>query len=1068
MRSTQPTPDMTMTNVVPLRAPNGVAFLFIVCVYVLSGLLVPMRLNAAPASLAAGRGSVTGRVLNADTDQYLVGVQVKVEGSNVETSTDETGSFVLSGVPSGPAVLQFYYTGLVPATTQVQVKEGKTVNTMVTLSSRKLAEGLHNNRLVTMDPYTVSADTQMSAEALAINERRFAPNSKNVLAANAFGNISEGNVGEFLKYMPGISADFADPVMASISVRGLPSNLTQVTMDGAQMASAHTGGTNRVFQFHQVTIDNLSRVELIKVPRPADPADSMGGIVNLVTKSAFESKNPEFDYKMYLTGAQGTLTGEKIPDNFKDRRRPVLPSAEFTYTLPLNNRIGFVISGSSENRYDERHVSARAYNATLAQSGASYADPFLQSYILQDSPRYTYRNSLSAKMDWRVTRHSVLTANYQYSGYQSLYGMNQMTVTVGNAAAPLGPGSPLSWGPDYTNGPTGRGALTLDGQNFIINGAMNLGSLKYLFDNGDWKVQADASLSTSYMHFADAANGTFYSTTNQLIGLPGFAGGAYTVDYKGITDDGIGQLQMYDHNGNAVDVRDPNNYRLTGATSVPRNVIDAVRVLQFSLRRRFDHLAIPLAIEAGAFQRVQVRDSRRYSLAYTYNGPDHKSSTSDHSSAYPEDQLYANQDDEYGFMDLPWFSESKAYSAWQNDPLLFTQTLAQQVASAKYQINQSRYIKETVNAWYAEIEARFFHDKLRVLAGVRHEKTVGEGEGPLSLPSGVWETNPDGSFVHDSHGNQVRKPEAGAKGSLEEVSQTLFERAARSDRGYDGYYPSVHITYNITSNFLARAEYAKTYGRPDFGNIIPAPTITDYDLEGNTDPTALKGTINAPNPSLRPWVANNYDFSLEYYTNTGGVLSVDYYYKQIDGFFQNVTSIATAQDLTALGLDPATYLGYQITTTYNLNPGEVHGYEYGIRQPLKILGAWAAPFMAFANASFSQQITGNHIQSYNVGLTYRHDPITIGIKGNYRSAYRQQAVTALGPDAYEYEGARTIWSISVAYTLSKHVTLFVSSNNVLNNKPTADRYGSMTPEYAQRFRIQNYGAQYQLGIQGTF
>ena len=50
---------------------------------------------------------------------------------------------------------------------------------------------------------------------------------------------------------------------------------------------------NRVFEFEQVSINNTSRTEIVKVPTPDLPSDSLGGSVNLVSKNAFE-RNPEW------------------------------------------------------------------------------------------------------------------------------------------------------------------------------------------------------------------------------------------------------------------------------------------------------------------------------------------------------------------------------------------------------------------------------------------------------------------------------------------------------------------------------------------------------------------------------------------------------------------------------------------------------------------------------------------------------------------------------------------------------------------------------------------------------
>ncbi|HUR58164.1 MAG TPA: carboxypeptidase regulatory-like domain-containing protein, partial [Opitutaceae bacterium] len=60
---------------------------------------------AAFASLlpaqTAGTGSISGRVLNEATSQYLNNARVTVKGTDITTFTDSTGSFRISGVPTG-------------------------------------------------------------------------------------------------------------------------------------------------------------------------------------------------------------------------------------------------------------------------------------------------------------------------------------------------------------------------------------------------------------------------------------------------------------------------------------------------------------------------------------------------------------------------------------------------------------------------------------------------------------------------------------------------------------------------------------------------------------------------------------------------------------------------------------------------------------------------------------------------------------------------------------------------------------------------------------------------------
>jgi hypothetical protein len=61
---------------------------------------------------------------------------------------------------------------------------------------------------VKLDAFVVATGRETDGAAIAINEQRFAPNIKNVVSADALGDVMDGNVGEFLKFMPGITAEY--------------------------------------------------------------------------------------------------------------------------------------------------------------------------------------------------------------------------------------------------------------------------------------------------------------------------------------------------------------------------------------------------------------------------------------------------------------------------------------------------------------------------------------------------------------------------------------------------------------------------------------------------------------------------------------------------------------------------------------------------------------------------------------------------------------------------------------------------------------------------------------------
>ena len=65
---------------------------------------------AAVSAVAAATGSITGRVQNVVTGQYLNQARVTLRGGDHVTFTDNFGTYRLVDVPAGPAVVEFFST----------------------------------------------------------------------------------------------------------------------------------------------------------------------------------------------------------------------------------------------------------------------------------------------------------------------------------------------------------------------------------------------------------------------------------------------------------------------------------------------------------------------------------------------------------------------------------------------------------------------------------------------------------------------------------------------------------------------------------------------------------------------------------------------------------------------------------------------------------------------------------------------------------------------------------------------------------------------------------------------
>ena len=177
-------------------------------------------------------------------------------------------------------------------------------------------------------------------------------------------------------------------------------------------------------------------------------------------------------------------------------------------------------------------------------------------------------------------------------------------------------------------------------------------------------------------------------------------------------------------------------------------------------------------------------------------------------------------------------------------------------------------------------------------------------------------------------GARIRRPEAGAVNSLEQLRLTRRERSAFAHRTYDGAYPSLHLTFSATENLLERAAYAGTYGRLNFTDIVPRTVATAADLDDDDpEPITGRGTLTIRNPALKPWTADNFDLSFEYYTPQGGVVSAGIFRKEIRNFFGDSAWTLTlrwnyrGQDrrLPQAAFGPDGYEYYKARTTVDVN-----------------------------------------------------------------------------------------------------------------------------------------------------
>ena len=997
-------------------------------------------------------GTIEGRVLNTTNGAYLNNARVTIEGTTLQAFTNEYGEYRLVDVPAGTATVRVFYTGLPPQSAQVAVTAQQTSSQNFNLSNVETGAA---GATVQLDAFVVAAVKETNASAIAVNEQRFAENIKNVVAADEFGTVTEGNVGEFLKFLPGITLDYTAADARSVSVRGLPSSSSAVTVDGNSIANTGAGVANRTFEFDQLSINNVSRIEVTKGPTPESRADAIGGTINLVSKSAFERSRPEFTYRTYLSMNQQSqqdvnfVSFSKTPGPGRETSGKIKPGLDFTYVNPVTRNFGFTINGLNSNIFNQQYQSAPRWSPT-SNTGtpgtvATLANPAMTSYGFNEGPKTTSRYSLGATLDWRPAPRDVISVGGSWNAFDAFFNNHVQTIATG---------VPTSFDRTFTQGGTGGSVVRTTSTRraaratYIING-------KWRHDGPVWRMNAGGYYSHSKGLFRDMDYGWVQATR--------FALSPINVRFGGINENRPDTITATTAAGAAVDFRQLAGSNFTLINTNPVDSLNTNKGANASVSRIFD-VGLPVLVKIGVDARQATAEARRPFRQWTFVGPDRVANNADNAAANYDlvDTSNSSISAPYGNGHWEYASPWKAYDLFKAHPEYF---LHDDVYEVQQNALNSNIITEDIIAQYFRADVHLFENRLWVVAGVRYERTRDDGFGPINDLSRTYQRDAAGNLVL-VNGRPVK-----IAGDAVTLARLQYEdRGAHVTKDYGDFYPSLNLTYNLSSNLIARASYANTLARPNYGNIIPGITLPDP-----ASTTARTITIN--NVDLKPWTAKNYDVALSYYPTGGGEVSTGVFRKDIKDFFGARDVDVTPALLDQYGIDE-TYAngGYIIRYQENVGQARVTGVEFNYRQPLKFLPNFARGINVRYNLT-QLHLKGNGLsdfssfirRSQNWGISLDRPKFSVRLNWNYRGRQRQSAVGgAAEPGTYVYANPRLTMDVDGEYRFSKRLGLFLGARNITGEPFVLERYGPNTPPYARRYQRDDYGIAISAGLKGSF
>jgi TonB-dependent receptor len=751
-------------------------------------------------------------------------------------------------------------------------------------------------------------------------------------------------------------------------------------------------------------------------------------------------------------------------DTFK-----VLPSFDLQFAHPVNKRFGYVVTAAQSSQYYLQNRSV--LGARFTSAGATVDNPYTTNMNTNFAPNRTDRTSGAIKFDYKPWDRNVISFGVQANAFKQQQASRGINYNVGN-------GTPGQWDEHNTIGAATGGTVGM-GNSFQSRHQLTRAVTgSWIYTGRAWTTELAGSWSNSNNRVRDMAKGFFNSVS---VNLPSVG----RVNLRDIDHSRarFGAAEVFNTAGARIDELNLSNYNLTTVNSQPMNAQDTVKEVRGSVTRQLTLGNFPVAVKVGGSVNDLIRDIEYSTMSWTYLGPDGLPASGDEGMASFIDRNASGTSPGYGRPGPQWPDSFSIFDSWKNDPRAWTRTPGQEGDTVRNQAIRSPWLHEVITAGYAMVDGKFISNRLRVVGGVRYELTEDEGRGFKQDTSAIFQRDAQGNLIR-VNGAFVRKPEAGVSGSAQEAGLMYSYRGNYGSRDYDFFFPSVHTTFNITENILLRAAFAKTMGRPNLSDIVPTLNVGDNATFDPSAPSGFPGFITASNSSLKPWTAKNYDYTIEYYLPSNGMVMFNFFKKDIRDFFGTLQRTADEALLNELGLSQD-YIGYQYTTRVNVGDAMIKGWEAGFNFPLSNLTAWGPlaglgewprhftvmynmTHLGLSGSRVSVSDWKRHVpRSRNVGVRFNFAKLSGNILLNHKGRMPRDTANQF-PNAAEYIRARYQLDASVEYQLTKRFSVFMAARNLLNAPTQWEVAGPIAPQWSHLTNYEDYGAQYSLGLKGTF
>lgn len=353
----------------------------------------------ACAPLAAQAvGTIAGVVTDQATKGFLVAADVRLLGTDRTVSTARDGTFELPNVSAGTHTLEIGYVGRRTRTVPVTVASGAVARVTVDLAE---------SDVLVLEAFTV--ESVREGQSRAINQQRTGNTISNIISADAIGNLPDRTIAEALTRLPGVNVVVEGGDAAFASIRGTEAQHNSVTLDGDRFTTS--GGSsletqtqidNRAVDLSLIPSEMVAGIEVTKALTADKDADSFGGTINLVTRSAYDirgrSLNGKFEYIANDYRSRDGFGGAITYTDVLDAARTFGVSATLTYRTEDRSLNDYEISYFPANG-----IPVGTSGSGTAQALAAVGNEGMDQFDTRYHEKSSEKIGATANFDWKVS-----------------------------------------------------------------------------------------------------------------------------------------------------------------------------------------------------------------------------------------------------------------------------------------------------------------------------------------------------------------------------------------------------------------------------------------------------------------------------------------------------------------------------------------------------------------------------------------------------------------------------------------------------------------------------------------